>query len=227
MPVHQSLVARVMKAASDVNLKLDIPLIDIEVRGKITRITAPCATSPDSYEASRWMKSALYIVIQEEFSNLPSVEINITIPRVVSKSLNREHTSQWIVQQIQGVSEWATLCTQMLTKAAYEHVIERYPWKKAGTMRLLLPVLCMQSLTNVQNGVHDDPMQGNVDQILPPINEAMSACAQFAIVDEVTCYLDQPPSSLLEVYESVYDMVRNDNERSEVVDQLYHHLFAW
>lgn len=231
MPAHQNrdkLLVHIMNAADDIGIKLDLPLTDVQTLEGTTYITATCATFPDSEDARSIMESALHVAILEGL-NEHNVKITVRTPPVLKNpqpAVHRKHASTWIAEQIEGVTEWATLCAQMLSKASYERVIETYPWKEAETMRQILPVLCLRSISNVRNSKYDPAMQGNVDLILPPIDKYLPPYIKEDVYREVEAHLLRRANSLLEVYETVHDLVQ-DGSRSQSLHYLYWQVFAY
>lgn len=231
MPTDQNrdnLLVHIMNAADDIGITLDLPLTNVQTFQETTYITVTCATFPDSEDARSFMESALHVAILEGLTER-NVKISVRTPPVVKnpqRAVHRIHVSKWIAEQIEGVTEFATLCVQMLSRASYERVIETYPWKEAETMRQILPVVCLRSISNVQNSKYDPAMQGNVDLILPPIDMYIPPYIKEDVYREVEAHLLRRTDSLLEVYETVYDLVQ-DGSRSQSLHYLYRQVFAY
>ena len=222
------LLVHIMNAANDIGIKLDLPLTNVQTLEGITYITATCATFPDSEDTRTIMESALHVAILEGL-NEHNVNITVRTSPVLKNpqsAVYRKHASKWIAEQIEGVTEWATLCAQMLSRASYERVIETYPWKEAETMRQLLPVLCLRSFSNVHNSKFDPAIQGNVDLILPPIDKYLPPDIKRDVYCEVEAHLLRGTNSLLELYETVHDLVQ-DGSSSRSLQYLYRQAFEY
>ena len=170
------------------------------------------------------MTSAIHIALQEGLSET-DVQITVHTPNVrVKGTVPDMHASEWIANNIRGVDEWATLCATMLVKSSYERVIQSYPWKEATTMRNILPILCLRSVINVQHSHHDPALLGMVDAILPPLDRYLTPYGVEAVLQEVRAHLSRQTHSLLEFYETVYDLVR-EGSASTLLESLHSQVF--
>lgn len=226
--MQQRITEGILQAAADISLSIDTALTEIDLVDGTTRIVVTCASTPIDEEAKSFMKAALHIAIMDELEAIGIQGTRVVYVMVASpcSPLVSPRVSEWIAAQVQGVSEWATLCATLLARSALERVIAAYPWRNAQSMRQLVPIFCMNSVANAHNGVHDDTLCGDVDRILPSIDVILSQSDREIVFRDVHHDRGERPKTLLHVYETVYEMVRAGRQRSAPTDVLYSHLFA-
>lgn len=226
---HGVLLEYIVIIARQIGIEVDLELTNVSFMQGWYHITVTCATIPDCEDARTMMESALHCALVEEFQghNLKLVVCTPAVQRMVPPaSETRFHASEWIRAQQQGILEWATLCAQYFSKGAYERVIESYPWKEATRMRALVPGLCLHSMANLQNGKYDRVMSGDVDDVLPPLHTLVPPEVQQEILSHVETELQKAPESLLQTYETVFDLVR-DKKAPRAVLYLFEQVFEF
>lgn len=218
------LLSHVFCAAYDIGVELCPGLTSVQTHDGTTYVTATCRTFPDDDFARITLESALMVAILHGLDK-DNVRVIVHCSPVLPLP-KRRNTTDWIKRQIDGVNDWATLCTQQLAQAAYTRVVETYPWREAERMRSLLPVLVLRCVRNVRKAERDEAMQGDVDLILPPMRTYLSSEQATAVVDEVTRHLGRKADSLLETYEVVHHMVEL-KRAPPPVSYLYSRLFFY
>lgn len=204
----QTVIDRVVAAASSLYLAVDVARCAVAMRDRTLQLMVHLDTPLPPGCNESMIKSALMVALTDEFDDFESVDLVVSLPSQVNvPPPPAMRATEWIQNQRACVLEWATVCAQTLCKSSYEHVIDAYPWRRKAVMKRILPVLCLRSLTNVANGLPDEVSQGNVDLILPDFDELLSPIQACHVREEVRARLGRPSSSLLELYEVVYDCV--------------------
>ena len=214
--MHTSVLLPFMhRAAEIVGVELDVPLSAAHKVADTTHITASVTTFLTTEFERDMLRSALHVTMLEECQRFAPLSVHIFVPPVVHTYENTTSASQWIRDQISGVDEWALLCAQMLGRSLLERVIDTYPWRAAEMMRAMLPAIWSESMLEL-GGTRPTTSQrtifeGNVDKILPRIDEACRSSVipnvYSMVMAAASQHLGRQPDSVLELYETVFELV--------------------
>ena len=224
---------RTAKAVADINVPLNELLTNVCCTNEgVYHVSVTCESPPETEECRELMRSAVHSTISDEFSDLQSpdgvdVQVDIPPPKTTPPATMDEYlASKWISQQLGGINEWAALASLTLSKAAYNRVIDSYPWRDAEYMRSMIDELTRRDLESMLNGIESPLLiYGNADCILPSLDALLSEFDKQAVLHFVARDLGVDLKNFLELYELVFISVQRGISVNAAMVTLYHQLF--
>ena len=203
--------------ASDLDVALEPKLCSVMHHNNKLQIVVTLNTVPRNEDEKTLMQSAFMCQIVNSFPDAvfqvhvpsPSQFVPPPVP-VPSKSIN---VGAWIQGQVLGVQDWLQKATLTAADAAFRKVIDSYPWREKSLMQATVPILLSEIKTKVISGNSDFNSLGNVDRVLIPLKNFVTEADGKILMQEIIVYKKCIPTSLLEVYEAVYDMVVNGSQK--------------
>ena len=202
---------------------LDRQLSCVETRpdGRV-RVIASVDKFPTTEEERRLIQSAVHCVVLDEFREINpwALDVQVIVPvplddgdfapsrdRVLDTTMR---ASRWIGREAWGVQSWARVAAISLFQGGADRILTTYPWRDAVAMRARLPIL-IDGLSRLMLDDPRDPTRlavGYIDELLPSLKTVLKTADIQDVVRNVTASNDgQQPSTTLELYELVYDMV--------------------
>jgi hypothetical protein len=133
--------------------------------------------------------------------------------------------TEWMDWQQDGVRHYATLTLWNMLRSFLQRTVDQYPWKDKAGMVQRMPTLLLRAVHAVEHGEHCPLADKNVDCILPR-NIEVDGLQSRDILNDVRRVLQREPSTLLEVYDSVFVLVHNRELASHASRMLYRRLFV-
>lgn len=223
---------RLHTIASDLNIPLEpvTSSVTVDENGSIC-IHAMPTNLPKSNDERSLLQSALHAAILDSFGRdvtcLSKLHVQVIVPPVVEDATDLScPATSWIKSQQNTVNEFAQATAQTMVEGAYTRVLQVYPWRDIENMLVRAVRLVEIFKTNMKLTGAFDPViaNGNVDALLPPIQTLVNNYTAKVILRDVTVFLGRPPTSVLELYESVYSMRKTWCASLETM-QLYSLLF--
>lgn len=226
-PNPRHMEARLARAARDADVELDMNLTCVQRHGAGYRVVASAATFPESEEARWYMQTALHVLVLDEFSEVPPdhLDVQVVVPHALPTPPAELPTHQFVTEQVLAKTDYSFLFLVTTARAAYTRVVDSYPWRDAEAMHARIPALMHRILRNLAAQHTDPALHGNVDAILPPLEGLLAPLDREHVAHEVARRLGRPPKTLLELYETVFCLARN-NSPDMSVRALAHLLLA-
>ncbi len=187
-------------------------------------ITVLLHAKPSSVADQNLLKSAAYIIIQEELSSIGFQADSISVYLSRGSDVNEVRAraailpcktlyepkpiASFIQDQMSGVQDFVWKAIETMIKASLNRAIDSLPWRNEDEMRNMIESITKRAMNAYAFGRTDPLISGCVDEILPPPEMFLSPMDYTYLVQEVEKYIHAPIKSRLHLYETIYQIVR-------------------
>lgn len=229
---HSHILARAAHALScgGVAINTEQSFVDSHGSSGYTITLILESPNPITDDERNILRSAAHVLVFDEFhaDHLDPALLNIyiilpltpTTPSSASPHPVTQTCAEWNNVQRQGLEDFILRARRCMVVASYRNVIDTYPWRKRDAMETALPALVEDACDRLTNTVF------NVNAILPNEISKLSAYDRVHVLKNVATRLGRDPTSNLEIYETVYDMVARAHPVSLSTRMLFDAIFA-